>query len=217
MTIGRLHVITDMTLQQSLTHSELAAMALEGGADVVQYREKAVCTTRAHLRHARSMVDISSRWAGNIVINDRADIAVGASAWGLHIGAHDLEPELARQLIGPHAILGATANNLDQARALAEAPINYLGVGPVFPTSSKSHPAPVLGIEGIEAIASQTPHPVIAIGSIEPKHVAPLLSAGAFGIAVLSGVCSAADPKEATQAYRAAIDACLKSEARSAS
>mgnify|MGYP001201648465 CR=1 FL=1 len=138
MDIGRLHVITDMALQSSSTHTELASMALSGGADVVQYRNKSASTTQAHLSYARAMVALSQTQPGHIVVNDRADIAVGAKAWGLHIGSDDLEPELARQLIGPKAILGATANNLQQAQALETAPIDYLGVGPVFPTRSKS-------------------------------------------------------------------------------
>ena len=203
---GRLHVITDITLQTRFSHGELAKLALAGGADIVQYREKSSQTTRVHLTHARELVAHAEQSPGRIIINDRADIAVGACADGLHIGADDLEPIPARGLIGPDRILGATANNIEQVLALVNAPIDYLGVGPVFPTSSKANPAPVLGIEGIRRIVELTPHPVIAIGSIKPEHVQPLLEAGAFGVAVLSGVCAAEDPKQATQAYRDAID-----------
>ena len=204
--VGRLHVITDMSVQSRYSHSELASMALEGGADVVQYREKSNPTTRAHLTHARDMVAISQRWPGHVLVNDRADVAVGSGAWGLHVGKHDLEPQSARAIIGVGAVLGATANSLQEAQQLESAPINYLGVGPVFPTKSKENAPTALGVEGIRLIVAGTPHPVIAIGSIKPEHVHALLDAGVFGVAGLAGVCAADNPMEATKAYRQAID-----------
>ncbi len=191
---GRLHVITDETVQSRYSHLELAILAAEGGADIVQFREKRRRTTRVLVDQARAMAEQVRERGARLLVNDRLDVAVAAEADGVHLGPEDLEPTSARRLLGHHGLIGATANDLERALKLTAAPIDYLGVGPVFGTSSKAHPAATLGLEGLRRIASAVARPVIAIGNINPQRVEAVLEAGALGVAVLSDVVRHADP-----------------------
>ncbi len=105
------------------------------------------------------------------------------------------------------AIIGGTANSLDEARRSAQLPLDYVGAGPVFGTTSKANPAAPLGIAELAAIVREVDCPVIAIGAITPENVASVLETGVHGIAILSGVVCADDPRAATERYRAVLDA----------
>jgi len=191
---GRLHVITDETVQSRYSHLELAILAVEGGADTVQFREKRTRTTRALVERARTMAQQVRARGVRLLVNDRLDVAVAAEADGVHLGPEDLEPASARRMLGHRRLIGATANDLKRALTLMAAPIDYLGVGPIFGTSSKADPAASLGLEGLRKIASAVARPVIAIGNITPERVGAVLEAGAHGVAVLSDVARHADP-----------------------
>ena len=203
--IGRLHVITDETLQTRFTHLQLARQAVDAGADVVQLREKRGVDIGDKALAIRELCGARAQ----LVIDDRVDVARDVDAFGVHLGPNDMPVHDARRALGPIACIGGTANSLQEARTLFDAPLDYLGVGPVYGTTSKANPAPVLGVEALRAIAAESPVPVIAIGGIRPEDVAEVLAAGAHGVAVLSGVVCAADPARATAAYRAAVDAAL--------
>jgi len=207
--LGRLHVITDTVLQTGRTHAQIARLALEGGADTIQYREKRPLVTRDLMAEAAAVVDACQAAQALAVVDDRIDVAAAVGATGVHLGRHDLPVDAARRILGPAAIIGGTANSLDEARTVWSRPIDYLGVGPVFGTSSKANPAPVMGLATLAAIATECPVPVIAIGNITPEHVADVLAAGAYGIAVLSGVTCADDPGVAAARYAASIRAFL--------
>jgi thiamine-phosphate pyrophosphorylase len=141
-----------------------------------------------------------------LIVNDRVDVAAAAAADGVHLGARDLDPEAARPLLGPCALIGATANDFERARVAMRGPIDYLGVGPVFGTESKQDPAPILGVDGLRRIVAAVEVPVVAIGNITPERVAEVLSTGAHGVAVLSDVSCAADPVARVAAFVAAIE-----------
>ena len=147
-----------------------------------------------------------------LVVNDRSDIAKVAQA-GLHIGPNDIAPHIAREILGKDAIIGATANNLTMLRQLKSAPIDYVGVGPVFGTKSKENPSETLGIEGLRALVTESPFPVIAIGSVQANQVQSILETGAHGVAVISGIVLQDDPKTACLGYRRAIDQFLEAKA----
>ena len=147
-----------------------------------------------------------------LLVNDRSDIAKAAGA-NLHIGPHDISPEVAREILGPDAIIGATANNLTMLGQLSDAPIDYVGVGPVFGTKSKENPSATLGIAGLQAMVDASPVPVIAIGSIQADQVQSVLETGAHGVAVISGIVIQDDPQAACQNYRQAIDQFLQTKA----
>jgi thiamine-phosphate pyrophosphorylase len=211
--LGRLHVITDETLQDRFTHVELAALAARGGADAVQFREKRPWTTRALVETAAAMRRVLDGTPVLLVVDDRVDVAVAAGAGAVHLGRDDLDVRTARRLLGPGALVGGTANSLAEALRVAATDVDYLGVGPVYGTLSKANPAPPLGIEGLRAIAQAVPKPIVAIGSVTADRVRGLLEAGAHGVAVISAVARAADPAAATREFRQAIDAWLGARA----
>ena len=205
--IGRLHVITDETLQDRFSHVRLAELAAAGGADRVQYREKRPLPTRDLVETARAMRTCLAGSGAELVINDRADVALAAGVPALHVGREDLEPEVARAILGEDALIGGTANDEDQAVEVAARPVDYLGVGPIFGTSSKARPASVLGLDALRRIAQAVDRPVIAIGNITCERVEEVLAAGAYGIAVLSAVVCDPDPRAATRRLKDAVDA----------
>jgi thiamine-phosphate pyrophosphorylase len=206
--LGDLHVITDETLQDRFSHAELAARVAEGGGAVVQFREKRPRTTQELVEAARRIREALADSRTSLVVNDRADVAAAVEAEGLHLGQHDLEPAVARELLGPHVVIGGTANNLAEAIAVAaRGEIDYLGVGPVFGTRSKARPAPALGVEGLRRIVEAVEKPVIAIGAITAERVAEVLDAGAHGVAVLSAVVCARDPAHEAARFREAMNA----------
>ena len=209
-TIGRLHVITDEQLQSRYSHAQLAALAAAGGADVVQFREKRPRATRELIETARAIQAAIGEAPTALLIDDRVDVAAATDA-AVHLGRDDLPPDIARRLLGPHAIIGGTANSLDEAQRVAAQPVDYLGVGPVFGTASKGdRAAPMLGLDALREIVQAVDKPVIAIGSITADNAASVLETGAHGVAVLSAVVCAAAPQAATQEIRAAIDRALQ-------
>lgn len=207
--VGRLHVITDETLQGRFSHAELARLAAGGGAEVVQFREKRPRTTRELVHTARAMATALSGTPARLVVDDRVDVALAAGADAVHLGRDDLDAALARRFLGPGALIGGTANSLDEARRVAGTSVDYLGVGPVFGTRSKVNPAPTLGLDGLAAIVRAVDKPVIAIGGVTAERVAEVLRAGAYGVAVLSAIVCRSDPTAATAEFRWIIDACL--------
>jgi len=208
---GRLHVITDETVQSRLSHMELAVAAATGGADVVQYREKRPRPDRERLETARRIVDSLSLTEARCIVNDEVNVAIQSGAAGVHLGPHDATPAEVRRR-WPRALIGATANDLDRARLCDDADIDYLGVGPVFGTRSKAHPAPELGLSALERIVSAVEAPVIAIGSIDVTNAREVLETGVWGVAVLGAVAHDEDPGAATAALRAILDAWVARE-----
>ena len=212
--IGRLHVITDEQLQSRYSHAQLAAFAAAGGADVVQFREKRPRTTRELIETARAIQAAIGDAPTILLIDDRVDVAAAANtamSAAVHLGRDDLPPDIARRILGSDAIIGGTANSLDEAQRVAAQPVDYLGVGPVFGTTSKGdRAAPMLGLDALREIVQAVDKPVIAIGSITADNVASVLETGAHGIAVLSAVVCADDPQAATGRIRAEIDRALQ-------
>lgn len=208
--IGRLHVITDESLQERFPHVELARLAALGGADTIQFREKRPRTTRELIRTARAMADALAGLSARLVVDDRVDVALAAGVPAVHLGPDDLDVVLARRLLGPDALIGGTANSLEAALRVAATPVDYLGVGPVFGTRSKTSPAPALGLDGLRRIAEAVDKPVIAIGSVSAERVGEVLGAGAHGVAVISAVVCRADPIAAAAELRRAIDDFLR-------
>ena len=186
--------------------SDLAA----GGADVIQYREKRARTARQLLETAEAMQRAIGAAESMLLINDRVDVAAAVGAAAVHLGSGDLPPQTARRLLGRGAIIGGTANSLAEAQRVAAQPVDYLGVGPVFGTTSKGgRAAPMLGLEQLRGIVEAVDKPVIAIGSITAENAAAVLETGAYGVAVLSAVVCTDDPQAAAAAMRAALDRAL--------
>jgi thiamine-phosphate pyrophosphorylase len=204
--VGRLHVLTDTTIQGRWSHAELAEAAIAGGADAIQYRQK-TGTTREMIREALAVRDVCRRKGVPFLVNDRLDVALAVDADGLHLGRDDLAILVARRILGPHRILGGSAGSVEEARAGFREGADYLGCGPVYGTATKADAGRAAGAELIRAVRAAVDLPLLAIGGIAAAHLPALVAAGADGVAVVSAVCAAPDPQAATRALRVALDA----------
>ena len=150
--IGRLHVITDVVLQDRFSHSALAQMAVAGGADTVQLRQKEG-STRALVETAIAV----KRACGDVplIVNDRVDVAIAAEADGVHLGQDDFPIAKARDLLGEDAVIGGTAKTLSQARRCVDEGADYIGFGPIYATGSKADAGLVKGLEGLREMVSE--------------------------------------------------------------
>lgn len=203
--LGRLHVLTDFVFQQRYGHAALARRLIAGGADVVQFRQKQG-GIRAVLHEARLTAAVCRDAGIPLLIDDYVDVALAVGAAGVHLGQDDFPVAEARRLLGTGALIGATATTAAQAREAAAAGADYIGFGPVFPTRSKANPASVKGLAGLEAVCKAVRVPVIAIAGITPERVAPVLAAGAYGVAVMTAITTDPDPEAATRRFRRALD-----------
>lgn len=209
--IGRLHVITDYHLQQRMSHAELARLAIRGGADSIQFRQKHG-NIRNVLLAAHDAKQACTESSLPLIVDDRVDVAQAVEAQGVHLGQRDFPIAEARRLLAPGVVIGATCTTASQAaRAEAEG-ANYIGFGPVFETRSKRNPKTVKGLGGLQQACDAVSVPVIAIGGITHDRVRAILDAGAHGIAVLSAVATATHPERATARFRAAIDGALRDD-----
>lgn len=211
--VGRLHVLTDFHFQQRFSHADLARLALRGGADVIQFRQK-MGTVRHQLHEARRVAAVCRDFGATLLIDDRLDLTLAVVADGTHLGQTDFPIADARRILGPDAILGATATTLVQARKAEADGADYIGFGPVFPTHSKMNPASVKGLEGLATTCASVSIPVIAIAGITAERIADVLAAGAYGVAVMTAITCSPDPEAATRQFRAALDVALYDKAR---
>ncbi|RRJ94270.1 thiamine phosphate synthase [Opitutaceae bacterium TAV4] len=182
--------------------------AVAGGATIVQYRATEG-TRREHYETALALRDLLRPRAVPLIINDHIDLTLAVDADGAHVGQNDLPVNIARRLLGPHKLLGLSITHPSQL-PLPPSPapaaiVDYLGIGPVFPTGSKADAAPALGLPLFARMTSDAaPLPVIAIGGITLANTPALFAAGAAGIAVVSALSASPDPSAAARALRAA-------------
>ena len=202
--VGRLHVVTDTDLQHRHTHAELARLSALGGADTVQFRHKRG-TTRDRWTALVEVAEACHMSSVALVVDDHADLALAVGA-GVHVGQTDLPVDVVRRLLGPVAVVGATASTVAEAVAAEAAGATYVGFGPVFGTASKQNPAPAPGLDGLAAACAAVRIPVVAIGGITPAHVSDVLGAGAWGIAVLSTIVCADDVTAAAAQFADEIE-----------
>ena len=203
--IGKLHVITDNVLQSRFSHIKLAELAIRGGADTIQFRQKAG-STREMIANSLQIKSLCAEAGVLFIVNDRLDVAIAAEADGVHLGQDDFPAPLARRLFGKDKIIGGSAAILDEAIRCFEEGVDYVGFGPIFPTSSKKDSGPVSGLNQLKDIVVAIQVPIIAIGGITPENAPDVLEAGAAGIAVISAVCCAPDPEKATQKLYNALE-----------
>ena len=196
--IGRLHVITDTTIQSRFTHAELAKMAIAGGADTVQFRQKDG-STRELIESAEAVQAVCVENSVSLIVNDRADIALAVGATGAHFGQNDLPITVGRRLLPPEMIIGASARTEEKILAAISAGADYIGFGPIYQTSSKPDAEMPKGLEALRRMVAIAQCPVIAIGGITVDTAYEVIRAGAHGIAVISAVCGQADPEAATR------------------
>jgi thiamine-phosphate pyrophosphorylase len=203
--IGRLQILTDTSLQSRFSHADLARLAIRGGADLIQFRQK-TGSTREMILAARKAREVCRKAHVPFIVNDRIDVAIAVDADGIHLGWDDFPLEQARMLLGPHRIIGASAGSVDEALAGWRQGADYLGCGPFAATASKPDAGPAAGVALLRAVVAAVPIPVVAIGGISQENVAEVLASGVYGVAVISAVCCGPDPEGSARALRGAID-----------
>jgi thiamine-phosphate pyrophosphorylase len=202
--IGQYHVLTDTVLQSRFSHAELTRLAIAGGADTIQFRQK-IGATRKMIEIALQLKHLCAEAGVTFLVNDRVDVAIAADADGVHLGQDDFPLPLARELLGGSRIIGGSAATLKEARKCLAEGADYIGFGPVYPTTSKTDAGPVSGIELLKQVVEAVPLPVIAIGGIDTDNAVEVIRAGAHGIAVISAVCCQENPEQATRALYKAL------------
>ena len=179
----RFYPIIDTSLPYLAVH--VAEAVATAGAKILQYRHKGNWTQHEY-DEAREIAGICRDAGILFVINDRADFAnlLGAA---LHIGQDDLPAPAARKVV-PNVVIGFSTHNAAQMRRAVGAPVDYLSLGPIFPTKSKENPDPVVSLEGLRALRPLTSKPLVAIGGITLDNASEVLAAGADSVAVISGL-----------------------------
>lgn len=208
-----LYLVTDPELARGRALAEVVAAAVRRGVTLVQLRDKHA-NGRALLEQAQMLKAVLDPQGVPLIVNDRADVAHAAGV-GCHVGQSDLAPAAARAILGPDAILGVSVDQVDQARALDPALVDYVAYGPFAATATKANAGSPIGAGGLAAVRRLTLLPLIAIGGIDGRNVALAVRAGADGIAVISAIMAAADPEGAARELRAVIDQ-TKAEAEKA-
>lgn len=187
--LPQVYPITDTQIS-GLSHADQVALFAERGATVVQLREKRA-TALEFYEAAKAALAVAVERGVQLIINDRVDIALGVGTAGVHLGQDDLPPEVARRLLGDDAVIGYSTHSVAQALKASTLPIDYLAIGPIFATSTKENPDPVVGLDGLRAVkAAIGSLPLVAIGGIKPVNTAEVLEAGADSVAMISGLWS---------------------------
>lgn len=200
-----LYLVTDSELKSSLPLTQIVEKAVEGGVSIVQLREKNL-DSREFYQRAAQLKQMLSPYNIPLIINDRVDIALAANADGVHIGQTDLPVSIARALLGPNKIIGLSVNSLDEARVARHLDIDYVGVGPVYDTKTKACARAGLGVEHAAELARESRHISVAIGGIKTHNAQLLYAQPEFaGVAVVTAITQAEDPKSAAQALRRLI------------
>jgi thiamine-phosphate pyrophosphorylase len=180
---------------------ELARVLLAAGARLMQFRHKAPYTRDAY-EQAKALAKIVQQSGGRYIINDRADIALMVGADGVHLGQDDLPPSAVRKIAGDKLLIGFSTHNEEQLRLGEREPVDYLAIGPIFGTSSKANPDPVVGVEEMQRLRALTKKKLVAIGGITRERAPAVLAAGADSLAVLSDIVAEDLPARAREWVR---------------
>lgn len=197
-----LYLVTDISERCTLPLPETVEAAIAGGVSIVQYRSEQPYGGAAY-REALPIAEICRRANVPFIVNDRIDLALALDADGVHIGQRDFPPEVARRILGPDKIIGFSCSNLEEVRAVDTTLVDYLGLGPVFPTLTKTDAAPAMGLKMLADCAAATSLPVVAIGGINTTNAAAVRASGTrIGIAVVSAICASPNPQAAAEELR---------------
>jgi thiamine-phosphate pyrophosphorylase len=199
LVLSRLYVILDAALITS-PERDCALSLAEAGVRLLQYRNKSA-PARHYLDSSRALTEMLCPKGVTFFVNDRPDVAFLAGATGVHVGQADLDVEQARLVVGSDKLVGVSTHNLEQFERAADSTADYIAIGPVFSTTSKTNPDPVVGVDFIRRVRSLTDKPIVAIGGITLERAATLIEAGADSVAVISGIFSAPNPAKRARQY----------------
>ena len=189
-----LYLVTDRGLARGRSTLEIVTAAVNGGATVVQLREKA-CSTLEFIQQALTIQKFLETRNIPLIINDRVDVAQAVAAAGVHLGQTDMPLEMARGILGDTMIIGISAESLADAIAAEKGGADYLGVSPIYATPTKTDTAPALGLEGLREIRKAVRLPLVGIGGLNRDNAAEVIRNGADGLAVVSAIVAADDPE----------------------
>ena len=199
LVLPRLYVILDAALL-TVPDTECAQALAGAGVRLLQYRNKCA-SSRELLESSKRLSSLLSPQGVSFVVNDRADVAFLAGASGVHVGQDDAGVEEARTVIGAGKLVGVSTHNLEQFQRAAATSADYIAIGPVFSTSTKANPDPVIGKEFIRQVRPLTEKPIVAIGGITLERAAEVIRAGADSVAVISDILLAPDPGQRARQY----------------
>ena len=199
LVLPRLYVILDAALITS-SERDCALSLAEAGVRLLQYRNKSA-QARQYLESSRKLAEVLLPQGVSFFVNDRPDVAFLAGATGVHVGQDDLDVEQTRQIVGRDKLVGVSTHNLEQFQRAAASSADYIALGPIFRTSSKANPDPVVGLDLLRKARALTDKPVVAIGGISLERAASVIEAGADSVAVISGILSAPDPAQRARQY----------------
>jgi thiamine-phosphate pyrophosphorylase len=197
-------VILDASLLKQ-SETECAARLMAAGVRLLQYRNKEA-GARELLKRSRAIAELVCPQGVLFFVNDRPDVAYLAGADGVHVGQHDLSADAARTVVGKDKLVGVSTHNLEQFSAAAATSADYVAVGPVFETRTKSNPDPIVGAELVRRARAMTDKPIVAIGGITLERASDIIAAGADSVAVISDVLLAQDPAERAAKYVAMLE-----------
>lgn len=200
------YLVTDRALCRGRALPDVVMAAVAGGVTVVQLREKHA-DTRQFVELARALKALLAPRGVPLLINDRVDVALACGADGVHVGQGDMHPVDVRALLGRAALIGLSVETMEQAREAETLDVDYLGVSPVFATPTKADTALPWGLDGLARLRAATGRTLVAIGGIGPANAASVLAAGADGLAVVTAVCAADDPRRAAAELRGVVRA----------
>lgn len=201
MPLAGLYVITDPLVRDPV---QTVRMALEGGAKIVQLRDKQA-TTRQLVQTAQALRTLTRQHGALLIVNDRLDVALAVEADGVHLGQDDLPVALARRIAANTLIIGVSVETVEEAQRAQADGADYLGVGPMFATQTKPDAGAPVGPERLRAIKNAVAIPVFGIGGITLQNAGTVLSAGADGVCVISAIVGAPDPRVATRQFLALL------------
>jgi thiamine-phosphate pyrophosphorylase len=199
LVLPKLYVILDAALLAN-SEIEIARRFAEAGVRLLQYRNK-TAAARELFRRSRELSEMLKPHGVRFIVNDRPDVAYLAGADGVHVGQEDLDVEQTRRVMGREKWVGVSTHNLVQFQSAATTSAEYIALGPIFPTSTKVNPDPVVGTSLLRQVRPLTDKAIVAIGGITLERAAGVIEAGADSVAVSSDILRAADPAKRARQY----------------
>lgn len=201
----KLYLVTDQQACLQQDFFKVIEAAVKGGVDIVQIREKEL-NEQDFLQKTLKLKELLDKYGIPLIVNDSLNVAMQSQAAGIHVGNSDLSPVLVKTQWPDSGILGYSLEHIDQLNTANAAISDYIALSPVFATATKKDTITEWGLEGVRQVRSLTDQPLVAIGNVHAGNAGALISAGINCLAVVSAICSAADPERAAAAIRNEIE-----------
>ena len=198
--LPRLYLLTDRHNTSQRPLSSVISQAVDAGVRMVQIREKDL-DTRPLIDLVQNLIPLIKRHQGKVLVNDRIDLAMVLDADGVHLRSDSLPLPLARRMLGNEKLIGISTHSIREVRYAEKKGADFVVLGPIFETPSKRMYGPPLGLHALETACRASRLPIFAIGGINPKHVASVMSSGAYGIAVISAILQAPNIIDSTHEF----------------